>query len=1365
MRYLGRRKGIVLIVVMGVLFIMSLLAVTFATLQFTERRVSSNYVDTVRAKLAAQSGLQDAEVRLRDIFPFRYLDVTRPRAWKYWGDDTTETEEPNNSTNAERVENAVNPSFALEDEVVQNPNDPIVKPMNLVIEGKNRGLSGVYESGTYGNYGDHYVLRVNDLSGSIYINDGLKHGPTGSVSQNLKRILNELGSLSTVGIEALGDKILNGRPKAGYQHPQEILRALAYDENAFRRVRYFLTSHAWVDEDVALPVPLSPRHADRIKQETGVDYTRSGVYRLGWGITAVGNLDKEKWNIQLETAPPLKTAAERAEGDDQDIRLYGLDVLNPQWIEIVSRAPVNINSAPQEVLTALLTNLKGVFVSDRRRNNPCWQGDAYMSFKRKYTYSIEGSETVPAEGDEYGLLRETMQIQRPSEGTRVQGEIYADQIAQEIVACRMKKISPFNPQFTYADKPWAGIFKSWDQFNKFVDHLVYIDPSVNTSGIETVGLLRESRDEVATDYSSDPADYENPTGYTSKQVISEMNRLQGSRAMADVLKANFNPNLHLNEMNPDENLFALVDKTDLMVNSTEFCFLPTGFFEVESVGRVIRPSSGKDCRMGDNQLVAQAKVSAIYKFYDIYRETTQKQFYAGDWGQKDGGTPLETNNGRKLEVGPEPDNGIFPGNLGNKSGPPDNEWGGYVALPTVGGEFHSSTGFKPKNTLWKSLALAGAPHLQGDSMHVHFTYDADAHYHAMEPQDTTRKEIGSRNDLPHDKTVNFPDWPESCPGVPPKPSGYDKDRGDPGPYTPAYGEILAGVSKHRMARSFRLTTGVGATNPSIYNYAPSDLRIDGLYSERHSAPCYYTHYGPEQLQAPAPPAPGEPPAPSKTHLWDFTHTVARGMVSFWAKPSFFPEFTGKVRSIWNLSRYHGSCPYGVNVFPFALWFFPSHYNTAESEASNFPANDPITGGDEETPNLQNATNCPRYWTDNIGRFRPMSMAYGAMAWHESKLMGYAFGNISRSINHHGHPDDMTQNTLLKAHKWINFGFTFSLAGVAEYPGDPRDISQLYINGSTFHVPWVLRNKHDSPSTAASMMQRFSPTHTYMGGLEMHDTTGNSVNGSGTGDWNHMRLGAPSRISTMSDNFGANMSYRGNYAADCTFDEFYVWANQAALGTIEGTIEPKLLWSRGRYYNGVGGGYTGMAAPKFTSQAFELKTSLTRAVPPCSTSAQPDTPSSGSAPPPPPSTVVSLPALGAGVRVLGIQWTWMGEPLDEKVTPFNAWDGNPVLYDYSGTDDGSPGVDVKPLVKVGLIDGGSRTYGPFEDFSFSPVLGPDGGIPVIQNPTQLQYVAYFELGNANDASVFLATPVLDDVTVYWDDNQTHLLSYVYDNRSF
>src|SRR6185295_4202604 len=199
------------------------------TLQITDRQVSHNYLDTVRAKLLAQSGVQDAEAKLREYFPFRYFNTVNPRApkpWKYWGQDATETTEPPVD---DKLEYARNPSFAIEADVArntaENPQDPTdnnVNPKQVSIEGKVCGLSG-YQGGSYATHGDQYALKVTDCSGRLYVNDGVDGTPQGkmnSVSRNMRRMINVLGDVLTTS--KLGDKIIDNRPPEGYRSMQDL---------------------------------------------------------------------------------------------------------------------------------------------------------------------------------------------------------------------------------------------------------------------------------------------------------------------------------------------------------------------------------------------------------------------------------------------------------------------------------------------------------------------------------------------------------------------------------------------------------------------------------------------------------------------------------------------------------------------------------------------------------------------------------------------------------------------------------------------------------------------------------------------------------------------------------------------------------------------------------------------------------------------------------------------------------------------------------------------------------------------------------------------------------------------------------------
>jgi hypothetical protein len=1257
----------VLIIVLGVLAILALLATTFATLQATEKQVARNYLDTVRAKLLAQSGIQDAEARLRELFPYRYfntLNPNEPKAWKYWGRDVTETMEPGRE---DRLENCLNPSFALEarqgnrPEVPQDPTDANVQPLTVSIEGQPRGISGVMGSSTYALNGDQYVLRVNDISGRIYVNDGLD-GDTAtrksSVTQNLRRILNVLGEV--IKVKDLGDRIVDNRPAGGYRNDQDLLKAMSYDEPLFNRIRDYVTTFAWVDPNVVNPVPLSQALAERFAQRTGVRFERGTppLFRFGSQVTGV-NCAKSP----VSPVGGLDAFNGSQDPASESITIYGLDTLNPQWIEVVSRAPVNVNAAPKEILISLLTGLQGFFLTDRRRNNPRWKGDLYLSFKAQSNFDSDGPSI--SYGDEYGWIVETFPI--VNEATTGRNGIAAALIADEIIACRNRQRGTYG-NYAGGGAPWfSGPFRSWHQFNAFVD---YLAKPKSEGGAE---LLVDPRGGIYLDYETENVD---PTGF-GRLVPSPLQVKVGHQAIADVIKANFNPNLHLNELNPDLNLYQHVDKTDLFIHSTEFTFMPTGYFEIESVGRVLRPRDEKvgDSFLGDNEIVAQAKVTAVYKLYDMYRETTQKQFYGGTLAEQ--GSAWGTNSGYSVEIGPEPDNGPFAGNLGAE-GDAENEYGGYIALPTNGGPYGGRHGSAPKakNTLQRTLQLPDAPHLQ-DAMHVHFRLDHDAHHHV-----TDRQEIASRN-LPDENVENHPDWAGG--GL----FGY------PGPYNPTSGR--AGF--HRCAKSFRLNAAdSGGTRAArgFEPYPPSDLRIDGAYIERHAAPAYYNAKG-------------------GAGIWPFsTETNSRGIVSFWWKPSFAPEATGKVRSAWDLSKYHTPCPSDVHVWPFAMWFFPSHYDPGQSETAG-----------------------PKYWHNNCGQFEPASLVFGSKAWRNVSP-GHAFGRLTSCLNHLGHEDHKyLKPNPFRHHHWMHTSFVWSLNG-----GDASgmQISKLFVDGSDVY----------SKYSSASMTSGSGGTK--LDRFDRHD---------GGNEGNHIRLGGTSKIanSAMLSNAGSltQGAYRGNYSGDHTIDEVYMWNND--------TYDPNLQWMQGRYYvpSGGGGRTGGGGEGRFTSDVLDRMVPYApRQLPPPSRISPPGGAVSGGTSLVAPSTV----------RILGVSWTYYGERLDESQQDYAEWVRQPeaeghkrFVYDYGNNTStaGIPTGQRRAFVRLGIQDG-SLVYGPFENDGFSPVLDKNGRTPRIQDPKLARYVVDFEIEGGGNP-VLLATPVLDDVTIFWDDEQTHLLSYVFDNRTF
>jgi hypothetical protein len=469
--------------------------------------------------------------------------------------------------------------------------------------------------------------------------------------------------------------------------------------------------------------------------------------------------------------------------------VYSYDELNPCWIDITSRAPVNINTAPRQILVALLMDLEGFFVLPQLRTAGLLID---VGYHKGYSFYYPSAGTIfPGE---LGVIFRTARVD----------QTMAEAIAEHIITAREK--SPF---------------RSWTQFNGFVDNLV--DRGIIAETKHSASYFNFLRLEP------DIYDY-----FTYKLQVWDRYRYYASKALGDAIKANFNPNLHLNELNPNSAIWQLVDKTDLIKNSTEFCFLPTGYFEIESVGQVLRAEweDGKfhispyllimkDSFEHNNQIMGQRRLRVEVKLWDLYRETAQRDFYQGSFSPNT--APYATNGNWGCETGPELQNGY---------GPFENEFEGYVTLSTVGGSLPlDQQRTKGRLYMTERSEWDRSPY---KTMHAHYDFDFSLHH-----------DMANR--------------------IKPLPTGYI-DPGEPasGPYTPGYAP-----ERYRVCRGYRYVPNIKL--PMI---APSDHRVDGFYGERFSLLPYYSKGG---------------NFPGWQGEWKYQ--VFIGTYSYWVKPIFLPELS------------------------------------------------------------------------------------------------------------------------------------------------------------------------------------------------------------------------------------------------------------------------------------------------------------------------------------------------------------------------------------------------------------------------------------------------------------------------------------------
>ncbi len=122
--------------------------------------------------------------------------------------------------------------------------------------------------------------------------------------------------------------------------------------------------------------------------------------------------------------------------------------------------------------------------------------------------------------------------------------------------------------------------------------------------------------------------------FLKKQVKDEL--------QAELIYANANPNVHLNDRNPDSNLYRKIDKLDLQEYTTEFCLGPMGIFEIESLGRVVRKKTESDknptsLRKPTNvsYMASAAKIRYQVKIFEVRRHTMQKEWEGARQSRKD----------------------------------------------------------------------------------------------------------------------------------------------------------------------------------------------------------------------------------------------------------------------------------------------------------------------------------------------------------------------------------------------------------------------------------------------------------------------------------------------------------------------------------------------------------------------------------------------------------------------------------------------------------------------------------------------------------------------------------------------------------
>jgi len=288
-----------------------------------------------------------------------------------------------------------------------------------------------------------------------------------------------------------------------------------------------------------------------------------------------------------------------------------------------SRAPINVNTAPREVLIACLTGLGG------RRAFP-YTELATQGFENQNRSEIEVDGTLAPTQEETRLLQIPVWVySQPFTFEVAQG------LADEII--RARKTRPF--------KVWRSGDTTQPGFEDFINQLPdsTFPPPTSINVVNPRDPNNPGRYRGALTGGSGPSAELYRRGHDSGERAGRRQSglpVSGSNAfyydmMRDLLKANFNPNTRINRFNPNVPAYVAVDKgnlvklgnegqntNDVLVgHTTEFCFDSKGIYEVSSLAEIVVGDSEETARV-----FAETQRRSIVKVFDVLHHTTQRQF-------------------------------------------------------------------------------------------------------------------------------------------------------------------------------------------------------------------------------------------------------------------------------------------------------------------------------------------------------------------------------------------------------------------------------------------------------------------------------------------------------------------------------------------------------------------------------------------------------------------------------------------------------------------------------------------------------------------------------------------------------------------
>ena len=612
-----RQRGAMLIIALGVLTLLAVLGASFAQLMRLERKAANNYVDAQRMEMMSSSAL--------DMMIAKFHEASNHYSWSFYG-------------NTDWL-------FRLLDE------DDLA-----------HGRAGVEDPrvGRWRDYLDvagyrfQYKTKVIDTSSQINLNG--RQDTLARMLDNLGVVIEKSPRLSRdgrnstnpfytgarrTGLRISGESIMLFRQRLEGQRFQSKnqLRQLIGDEN-YEIVKDFLTCHSWLD-----PYTYKADDGDNEVRDLALGMsTTSG----GGGVGGVGG----GGGLRMPSA-------------------VGSPRLGHE-----PRFPININTAPEEVLISCFMGLAG---------------------RRTFPYSrlgVAGGVVTPVD-----------------QAAEILGErVFADEELRDITP---RPVFVYTPKFEYAEalkivqqiisnrKNARRFFRTWRSndpsqpgFEDFIDSLdssffpsfnnvIVIDPDQPNNRLIRGHVIGGGATPLGRLWQKGTAQGAERNTFRKLGLAVHDNNAWYYDLVKGVVKSNFNPNTRISRYNPNLPAYTPVDKSDLVWadpvggqipllkkgHTTEFCFGPMGIFEVTTLGQMIDKSQWSErttrtvvssrSRSRVEEVPAdlhpfRRKIRTVVKVFEVLRHTNQfhfeKTFNIGSRSSK--------NDRKFVQTWPEPMNAL-----------------------------------------------------------------------------------------------------------------------------------------------------------------------------------------------------------------------------------------------------------------------------------------------------------------------------------------------------------------------------------------------------------------------------------------------------------------------------------------------------------------------------------------------------------------------------------------------------------------------------------------------------------------------------------------------------------------------------------